>query len=81
LARAYLDQLERSNGLHARKIAAAREELAQAEKASGATQREALAQLVSRLEADAKGSMDAARVRTLAGVVRQLATTPRLAGR
>jgi hypothetical protein len=81
LARAYLDQLERSNGMEAGKIAAAREELAQAEKASGARQQEALAHLFSRLEADANGAGDTAKVQTLAGVVRELAAAPRLAGR
>jgi hypothetical protein len=59
----------------------AREELAKAEKASGAGQQEALAHLFSRLEADANGAGDAAKVQTLAGVVRELAAAPRLAGR
>jgi hypothetical protein len=77
LARAYLDQLERSKGMDARKIALARQEVERAEKASGAKQQEALAQLVSRLEADAKGAGDAAKIRTLAGVLRELAAAPR----
>jgi hypothetical protein len=79
LARAYLDQLERSKGMDAPKIALVRQELAKAEKASGARQQEVLAQLVSRLEADAKEAGDAAKIRTLAGVMRQLAAAPRLA--
>ena len=81
LAGAYLDQLERSKGMDATRIAEAREQLAKAEKASGVKQQEALARLVARLEADAKGAGDAAKVRTLAEAVRELATEPRLARR
>jgi hypothetical protein len=79
LAGAYLDQLERSKGLDAGKIAAAREELAKAEKGSGAEQRAALSQLAARLEADVSASKDAAKMRMLAGVVKELSTEPRLA--
>jgi hypothetical protein len=79
LARAYLDQLERSKGLDGRKIAAAREQLAQAEKASGTERQATLAQLVSRLEADVAGAGDGSKVGLLAGVVRQLATGTQLA--
>ena len=81
LARAYLDQLERSNGMDAGKIAAAREELARAEKGSGATQQETLALLVSRLEADVAGAGDTAKVRMLAQAVRGLTAEPGLAQR
>jgi hypothetical protein len=79
LARAYLDQLERSKGLDAGRIAAIREQLAQAEKASGTERQATLTQLVSRLEADVAGAGDASKVGMLAGVVRQLATGPELA--
>jgi hypothetical protein len=72
LARAYLDQLERSHGLDQVKIADARAELAHAEKASGSKQREVLAQLVSRMEAAASGAGDASKVQLLAGTIRQL---------
>ena len=81
LARAYLDQLERSKGLDAARIAEVRAELAVAEKASGSAQQETLSQLVSRLEADLKGARDATKVRMLAGVVRQLGTAPQVAQR
>jgi hypothetical protein len=81
LARAYLDQLERSNGMDAGKIAAARKELARAEKASGATQQETLARLVSRLEADVAGAGDTAKVRMLVQAVRGLTAEPGLAQR
>jgi hypothetical protein len=79
LARAYVDQLERSNGLDAGKISAVREALAGAEKASGTKRQDALTQLATRLDSDAAGAGDAAKVRTLAGVVRQLGTSPGLA--
>jgi hypothetical protein len=73
VARAYLDQLTRSNGLAATELAAARAALAQAERASGAARRDALTSLAARLRADAEGSSDAAKVKTLAGVVGDLA--------
>jgi hypothetical protein len=79
LARAYLDQLERSKGLDAGKISAAREALTGAEKASGTKRQEALTGLATRLDGDAAGAGDAAKVRTLAVEVRQLAIAPRLA--
>jgi hypothetical protein len=79
LARAYLDQLERSRGLDASKIAVAREDLARAEKAPGPKRQEALTRLVTRLEADVNGAGDASKVRVLAGVVRGLGAEPHLA--
>ncbi len=47
-ARAYLDQLERNDGLPAARIAAARKELASAEKLSGARKQQALSRLATR---------------------------------
>jgi LVIVD repeat-containing protein len=79
LARAYLDQLERSKGLDAGKISATREALTGAEKASGTKRQEALTQLATRLDGDTAGAGDPAKVRALAGVARQLAIAPRLA--
>jgi hypothetical protein len=81
LARAYLDQLERSKGLDAAKIAAAREDLAKAEEASGTSRQEVLNQLVSRLEVDVVGAGDVPKVRMLAGTVRGLVTAPVVASR
>ena len=46
---------------------------------SGAEQRAALSQLAARLEADVSASKDAAKVRTLAGAVKELSSEPRLA--
>ena len=75
LARAYLDQLERSKGLDAGKISSARETLASAEKASGAERQQALTQLATRLDGDASGAKDATKVRTVAKAVRDLASS------
>jgi hypothetical protein len=72
LARAYLDQLERSKGLEAGRISATRAALADAEKASGTARQDALTKLATELDGEVGGS-DAAKVRTLAGAVRQLA--------
>ncbi len=62
LARAYLDQLQRSNGLAADRIAAARTTLASAERQSGSKRRAALVQLASTLGAGADSGPDAAKV-------------------
>jgi len=70
VARAYLDQLERSRGLSADRISAARTMLASAERT---TSRAALASLAAAFDRDAASSRDAARVRALAGVARALA--------
>jgi hypothetical protein len=73
LARAYVDQLERSRGLAADRVAAVRQSLASAERASGGARRDALTQLATQLDGDAGASTDAAKLRTLAGAVRELA--------
>ena len=73
LARAYVDQLERSNGLAASRISSIRQSLAGAETASGAQRRAALTQLAMGLDGNATASRDASKVRTLAGAVRDLA--------
>jgi hypothetical protein len=73
LARAYVDQLQRSNGLAAARITTVRNELAGAESASGSARRTALTRLASALDGEAGSSSDAAKVRMLAGTVRDLA--------
>jgi hypothetical protein len=73
LARAYLDQLERTRGLAAEEIAAAREALASVEQASDTERRDELARLASRLQAASASAGDAAKVRTLTQTVQQLA--------
>ena len=73
LARAYVDQLERSNGLASGRISAVRASLAEAEKASGTQRHDDLMNLATQLDGFAGNSGDAAKVRTLAGAVRDLA--------
>jgi hypothetical protein len=73
LARAYADQLGRSNGLSSARLAAVRASLSAAESASGGARTTALASLASQIDADASGSSDGAKVRLLAGAVRALA--------
>jgi hypothetical protein len=81
LARAYLDQLERSKGMPAEEIAADREALAAAEKGSDAERRDGLTQLAGRLQASAGSGRDPAKIRMLAEAVRQLAEAPQVARR
>jgi hypothetical protein len=73
LARAYVDQLERSQGLAPGRINSVRESLSRAEAASGSARSSALSQLASSLDSAASGSSDAAKVRVLASTVRDLA--------
>jgi hypothetical protein len=73
LSRAYVDQLERSKGLGAARIATIRTALTTAEKQSAAARRATLTRLAASLDADAKKSADAAKVGTLAKSVRDLA--------
>jgi hypothetical protein len=73
LARAYLDQLERSTGLGAARISAARGDLVNAERLSGEDRQIALVALATRLNLAADGAADQAKVRTLAAAVGALA--------
>jgi hypothetical protein len=73
LARAYVDQLERSGGLTQAEIAAARTSLGEAEAADMAGRRTVLSALQQRMQSAAAGSSDAAKVRMLADAVRDLA--------
>ena len=73
LARAYLDQLERSNGMAADTIALARKALTTAEGRSGAQRKTALTQLAAQLTAAVPSSTDQEKVRTLATAVTDLA--------
>jgi hypothetical protein len=77
VARSYLDQLTRSNGLSATRIRSVRNELARAEGFRGGERTSALNQLAATLEADVAGSPDAAKVRMLVGSVRDLARASR----
>ncbi|MDB4885759.1 MAG: repeat-containing protein [Gemmatimonadetes bacterium] len=73
LARAYVDQLERSRGLSSSRLASVRDALANAERASGGARQGALALLATQLSAEAGSSSDGGKVTMLAGAVRQLA--------
>ena len=77
LARAYVEQLERAEGLSASRIASVRKELAEAENASGAARQEALTKLSTALNGEAESAGDAAKVRMLASTTRDLATAAR----
>jgi hypothetical protein len=74
LARAYADQLERSRGLTAARLNTIRQALATAERAPAARRRTALTTLAGQISGYAAGSSDAAKVRMLAGAVRDLAS-------
>ncbi len=73
LARAYVDQVERSQGLGADRIAEVRADLRKAEAASGDARRTALKDLATGLDRDAGASRDRAKVNRLAATVRDLA--------
>jgi hypothetical protein len=79
LALAYVDQLERSKGMDAGRVASVRQELARAQKASAAERQATLARLAAQLESEAARTADGTKVRTLADVVKQLGTGPSLA--
>src|SRR4029077_17771505 len=65
LARAYLHQLERSNGLAVGRIDSVRTALAGAERVTGQQRRTALTQLATQLNADVSGSADQGKVKLL----------------
>ena len=71
-ARAFADQLERTNGLPASRIAAVRQNLDAAEKLSGQPKQQALRKLATQLTADAKSATDQPKARRLADAVREL---------
>ena len=72
-ARAFLDQLERGNGLEAAEITAARTELDSAEKLTGAPKQQALKKLASQLSKDAGRATDQPKARMLSAAVTELA--------
>ena len=72
LARAFVDQLERSKGLSAARVTAVRAALSAAERASGGQRRTALNALATSLNADVAGSSDQAKVRMLVSAVTDL---------
>ncbi|HEY0671644.1 MAG TPA: hypothetical protein VGD27_05225 [Longimicrobiales bacterium] len=73
VARAYLDQLVREDGLRRAWAAPIYAELTRAEKLTGTARRTALTTLATRLERDARSAGAAERVQALAAMVRGLA--------
>jgi LVIVD repeat len=73
LSRSYVDQLVRSNGLTAERIEYVRQELATAERSSGATRHDILEKLATEFQNAASSSGDAPKVRMLANSLRELA--------
>jgi hypothetical protein len=73
LARAYLDQLARSNGFASNRISEVRTELARAERLTGQQRRDALTALSGQLHTEANSAADAPKVHTLAAAVGDLA--------
>jgi hypothetical protein len=73
-ARAFVDQLERSNGLAAASVTAVRGDLDGAEKASGAARQAALKKLATQLTAETAKSSDQLKTRLLVDAIRELAT-------
>jgi hypothetical protein len=73
VVRSYLDQLVRGQGLARARTSDIADQLNRAEKMSGTARRTALDALATQLDGDAAGATDGARVRTMAGAVRELA--------
>ena len=73
MARAFVDQLERSKGLPAARIQAIRSALTSAEGQSGAARSKALSSLAASINGDLAGSTDQAKVKMLAAAISQLA--------
>jgi len=71
-ARAYLDQLERSHGMAANRIASVRTALQSAER-QGGSRRRALSTLATQLHSDANSAADQPRAHALAAAVGELA--------
>ncbi len=74
-AQAFVDQLERSNGLSAARLTAVRTALTSAEKVSGGARTTALRAVARSLAADANGSSDAAKVTMLRDAVTELSAS------
>ena len=77
LARAYLDQLERGNGIAADRVGAARADLAAAERLNGAARVTALNALATRMHGEARTAADAPKAHTAASAVGDLAKATR----
>ena len=73
VARSYVDQLERNNGLSAARIKTINASLNSAEKLAGSARKAALTKLAASIDKDAAGSSDMARVEWLSQSVKDIA--------
>jgi hypothetical protein len=73
LARAYLDQIERGNGLSAARIAQIRTSLSQAESASGSQRASALNTLATQVDQETASSRERAKAAMFTAALRELA--------
>jgi hypothetical protein len=73
LAGAFVDQLERANGLRPERVVAVRQALARAQQLSGHDRHDALTQLAGSMSGDGAASSDPAKVGMLAAAVTHLA--------
>ncbi|MFN2601827.1 MAG: LVIVD repeat-containing protein [Gemmatimonadaceae bacterium] len=74
VARAYLDQLARGNSVSRERVTAIANELSRDEKLSGTARHDALMQLTSQLQTEARASNDPARVTMLAEELEEIAS-------
>jgi len=74
--RAFLDQLERSQGLAAERITATRADLASAEKLTGRMRQQALKKLATQVTTDARAAADRPKVRMLSTAITELVSLP-----
>jgi hypothetical protein len=77
VVRSYLDQLVRGNGLASARTTAIGRALDAAERQGGAARHQALVKLAGQVDADVAGARDGARVRAMAGAIRELAAASR----
>ncbi len=77
VARAYLDQLRRNNGIPRDRASRVARDLDRAEKLAGQQQQAALTELARQLERDARGASDPTRVRVMAAAVMEIANMKR----
>ncbi|HEV7764708.1 MAG TPA: hypothetical protein VGQ76_06895 [Thermoanaerobaculia bacterium] len=77
VARSYLDQLVRNNGLSSIETASIASSLDAAEKESGSKQRNALTSLASQVDKDALSAMDPKRVNAMSAAIKALAKAAR----
>jgi hypothetical protein len=71
LARAYVDQIQRGNGLSVSRLTTVRNQLAAAEAANGTARRDLLNALAGGLDSEATGA-EAAKIRTLVTTIREI---------